>query len=280
MIVTAPAKINLTLRILGKRPDGYHALESVMQTLALADTLHIEDGETLTFTCSEPSLAGEDNLVLRAARLLQARGGTRGARLHLEKRIPAQAGLGGGSSDAAAALAALDTFWDLRLPPGELAALAAQLGSDVPFFLNGPAAVVRGRGEQVRPFTHNANCSVVLVKPACGLSTPRVYAGLQAPPMPDEAPNRQPETRAMIAALSSRDCARVAAALVNDLEPSAFRLLPELGDLRARLLALGCLGVLLCGSGSCLCGICPDPATAERAAQAFNEYWTWAGSFS
>ncbi|HEY3378949.1 MAG TPA: 4-(cytidine 5'-diphospho)-2-C-methyl-D-erythritol kinase [Armatimonadota bacterium] len=282
MIVTAPAKINLTLRILGKRPDGYHALESVMQLLSLADTLKITDAETLTFTCSDPSLANDDNLVLRAARLLQERNQIpRGAHIHLEKRIPAQAGLGGGSSDAATTLAALNEFWELRLPTDELDAYAAQLGSDVPFFLHGPSALVRGRGEEVTPVIHQTAAHVVVIKPSAGLSTPQVYANLHAPTLaPDTLPRQErPETHAMLHALASGNLDAVARALVNDLEGPALVLLPELFRLRERMLQLGCHAVLLCGSGSALFGLCHDADTARHAAVDLRNdvLWTWSG---
>ncbi|HOS44067.1 MAG TPA: 4-(cytidine 5'-diphospho)-2-C-methyl-D-erythritol kinase, partial [Armatimonadota bacterium] len=142
MQVPAPAKINLTLRVRGRRPDGFHEVESVMQMCTLADTLTVADADGLVFTCSDPALRTEDNLAVRAARLLMAQCPTppRGAKIHLEKAIPMQAGLGGGSSDAAAALAALNEVWDIRLTLDRLATLAAQLGSDVPFFLDGPCS--------------------------------------------------------------------------------------------------------------------------------------------
>ncbi len=281
MEILAPAKINLTLRVLGKRSDGYHQLESVMQQLTLADVLQIKDDDELRFTCSNPALAGADNLVLRAAHLLCRHNAVRrGAHLHLEKHIPVQAGLGGGSSDAAIALAALNEFWGLRLTIDELKALASDLGSDVPFFLNGPSAVVRGRGEEVTPFVHHSSCHLVLAKPSAGLSTPQVYTHLHAPPLPQaDGSTLQPETRTMLHALERGDCAALVPALVNDLQEPAFALLPELARLRERMLAQGCLGVLLCGSGSALFGICPDEATARHAAiDLTNDCpWTWAG---
>ncbi len=282
MQISAPAKINLTLRVLGKRPDGYHELESVMQMLALADTLTIDDADELRFTCSDPALEGPENLVLRAAQLLKGCcAGTRGARIHLDKAIPVQAGLGGGSSDAAAALAALNEFWDIRLPLDELALLAARLGSDVPFFLDGPTAIVRGRGEQVTPVPRHGEVYCVLAKPSAGLSTPQVYAHLQAPPLPAHLPERTAETAAMLAALQTGDPRALAGALVNDLAAPAFGLLPDLSRVKARMLQQGCLGVILCGSGSALAGICPDEATARHAAiDLTNDCpWTWAGKW-
>ena len=280
MEVLAPAKINLTLCVLGKRLDGYHELESVMQKLTLADTLYIEEASGLEFACSEPSLTDNDNLVLRAARLLRVHFGCqRGAKIYLKKRIPVQAGLGGGSSDGAAALQALNALWELHLTPSKLAVLAEELGSDVPFFLNGATAVVRGRGEQVKSVVHHLQAHVVLVKPEAGLSTTDVYAKLYAAPLPSPVPAQQTaETDIMLSALASGKPAAVADALLNDLEESAMPLLPELIPLRSRLLRQGCLGVLLCGSGSALFGICPDAAIARKAADALAADGTWTTS--
>ena len=277
MEILAPAKINLTLCVLGKRPDGYHELESVMQMLTLADVLEVEEAPGLTLTCTDPALEGNDNLVLRAARLLRVHYGcSRGAHIHLTKRIPVQAGLGGGSSDGAAALKALNLLWDLKIPPSRLCTLAKELGSDVPFFLNSPSAVVQGRGERVRPILHHAPIPVVLVKPRAGLSTPQVYSSLiTAPCTPAEASPDTMETQCMLRALRQGDAAAIADCLINDLEEAAMPLLPELVTLRRRLLGQGCLGALLCGSGSAMFGLCPDDATAERAAQALATDYPW-----
>ena len=281
--VSAPAKVNLSLRILGKRADGYHALESVMQLLALVDTLSIDDANTFRFTCSNATLETADNLVVRAARLLLARcDPPRGAHIHLEKRIPVQAGLGGGSSDAATTLAALNEFWGLRLPLDELTALAATLGSDVPFFLNGPCALVRGRGEEVTPVLHQTPGYVVLAKPAAGLSTARVYAGVRAETIAAQIPaHHLPETTALLRALSAGRLEDIAGAMCNDLEGPALVLLPELFLLRERMLEEGCLAVLLCGSGSALCGLCATAAAAQHTALMLsNDFpWTWAGEW-
>jgi 4-diphosphocytidyl-2-C-methyl-D-erythritol kinase len=276
MHVPAPAKVNLTLCILGKRPDGYHALESVMQMLDLEDTLVITEADAFTFTCSEPGLAGHHNLVVKAARLLQEYSPLpRGAHVHLEKRIPTQAGLGGGSSDAAAALEALNEFWGIRLPMEELTRLAVKLGSDVPFFLSGPCSTVRGRGEDVTPVLHQAECHVVLVKPGAGLATADVYGQVRA------SATACAHTDTMLAALEDGSPAAIAAALSNDLEEPAFHLLPALRHGKARLLEQGCLGAVLCGSGSALCGICPDANTAAHAAlDLTNDFpWTTAARF-
>ena len=152
MVIHCYAKINLTLEILGKRADGYHEVRTVMQTVGLADRLEVSAAADLSFTCSDPALATPDNLVYRAARLLQADYGARaGAALRLEKRIPVAAGMGGGSSDAAATIVALNRLWNLQLSPTEQRRLAAALGSDVPFFLTGGTALATGRGERITP---------------------------------------------------------------------------------------------------------------------------------
>ncbi|MFN8534697.1 MAG: 4-(cytidine 5'-diphospho)-2-C-methyl-D-erythritol kinase [Dehalococcoidia bacterium] len=150
--LSAPAKLNLTLEVLGRRSDGYHELRSVLQTISLADRLTIEPAEDLFFVCDDPQLAGPDNLVMRAAtRLREAAEVDTGARIRLEKHIPAAGGLGGGSSDAAAALHGLSRLWGLDWGPEQLAPLAAALGSDVPFFLWGGTALAEGRGERITP---------------------------------------------------------------------------------------------------------------------------------
>ncbi|MHB9108840.1 MAG: 4-(cytidine 5'-diphospho)-2-C-methyl-D-erythritol kinase [Armatimonadota bacterium] len=280
MQVWAPAKINLILRVLGKRADGFHELESIFQMLTLADRLTLDSADELTFTCSDPALENEENLVVRAARMLQPYCPIqRGARIHLEKRIPTQAGLGGGSSDGAAALLALNELWEIRRPLDELAPLAAALGSDVPFFLYTPCAIVRGRGEDVTPLPHNTPCHVVLAKPSAGLSTAMMYAELRARPyIPPPAPRFLPETQSMARALAKGDAAAVAGALANDLEGPALVQLPELYHIRERMLQLGALGVLLCGSGSAVFGICPDAATAEHAALDLTNDCPWTTS--
>jgi 4-diphosphocytidyl-2-C-methyl-D-erythritol kinase len=179
LVVRAPAKINLTLDVLGRRPDGYHALRSVMQTLELHDTLELRPAPAIRFACDVPALAGEDNLVPRAARLLRtATGYAGGVDVTLHKRIPVNAGLGGGSSDAAATLLALNRLWGLALTPERLAELGAALGSDVPFFFYAPLALVSGRGEVVEALPPAPPAFVVLLQPPCGLSTAQVFAAL------------------------------------------------------------------------------------------------------
>ncbi len=149
--IDARAKLNLTLEILAKRGDGYHEVASIMQTLELADTLAIQRSDSLELTCSVPALDNPQNIAFRAAELLLDQTGVnQGAHIHIEKRIPVAAGLGGGSADAAAVLVGLNKLWDLRLSPDSLRRLGARLGSDVPFLIEGGTAAVLGRGDLVR----------------------------------------------------------------------------------------------------------------------------------
>lgn len=180
--VMAPAKINLHLEVLGLRSDGYHELAMLMQSIDLADRLHVHnrsDG-AITLRCDRGDLSvGPDNLIVQAAERLRAHGGQghRGVEILLEKRIPIGAGLAGGSSDAAATLVALDALWDLQTPPAELAALAAELGSDVPFCLEGGSQLCFGRGERLEACSQApAPLGVLLVKhPGASVSTPWAY---------------------------------------------------------------------------------------------------------
>lgn len=180
--VEAHAKVNLTLEILGKRHDGYHNLVSVMQTLELHDTITVLPSPTLSITCSEPSLSNEDNLAFKAAAALRAvTGATRGAQIGVEKAIPVAAGLGGGSSDAAAVLRGLNELWNVGLTAGELASLAFTLGADVPFFLRGGTALVQGRGDDVTPLPPAQLDWIVVLSPESFADdkTRRLFAQVQ-----------------------------------------------------------------------------------------------------
>jgi 4-diphosphocytidyl-2-C-methyl-D-erythritol kinase len=148
----APAKINLVLEVLGKRDDGYHEIRSLVQTISLCDVISLELADVISLECSEPSLQTSDNLVVQAAELLrEVTGCQKGVKIKLEKRIPWDAGLGGGSSDGAATLLALNRLWELKVSTLDLVELAARLGSDMPLFIHGGAALMEGRGEKVTP---------------------------------------------------------------------------------------------------------------------------------
>lgn len=166
LTLKAPAKVNLTLEVLGRRDDGYHDIVSIMQTVDLFDAVTLEPDDRLTVECDDATIEPSDNLALRAAKLLDtSTGGGRGANIKLEKHIPVSAGLGGGSSDAAAVLLGLNRVWALDLTGEQLTSLASQIGSDVPFFLHGGTAMVQGRGERVRPMSAVKLDRMVILSP-------------------------------------------------------------------------------------------------------------------
>jgi 4-diphosphocytidyl-2-C-methyl-D-erythritol kinase len=260
----APAKLNLYLRVLGRRPDGYHELETLFERIDLADELTFEPAATLSLTCSEPSLScGEDNLVLQAARLLQRKTNTvAGARIHLEKRIPVSAGLGGGSSDAAAAMLGLNRLWESELSQSRLVELAGRLGSDVPFFLSPePFATGRGRGERCEGVGSSVRLAHVLVVPPERLSTKEIYAGAHF-----DLTARKPSITIIAHALRNGSLGELAEGLWNDLEPEAIRRCPVIATIQAHLREYGCLGVLVSGSGSAVFGVCADGTQAHEVA--------------
>lgn len=261
VFVAAPAKLNLFLEVLGKRPDGYHELATLLVAIDLADDLAFApaDGVDIALTCDDPGLTtGPDNLILRAARRLREEtGSTAGAAIRLTKRIPWAAGLGGGSSDAAAALVGLNELWKLGLSVAELARIGAGLGSDVPFFLGGPAAWCTGRGEVIAPVEPGPSLDFVLVKPAEGLSTADVYRRLKVPAEPRDG-------AAAKRALAAGDIDGLGAALFNRLQEPAFELSPAAADWHRRLTECGTAGALLTGSGSALFALCRNPQEARR----------------
>ena len=249
--LTAAGKVNLALEVLGKRADGYHELATVMQTIDLADRLVLEDADDLTLTTTSPEVPADGgNLALRAAAALrEAAKVDRGVRVRLDKRIPVAAGLGGGSSDAAAVLLGLNRLWALRWPLARLAEVAVTLGMDVPFFLRGGVAMGTGRGEVLAPLS-GGPMALVLVNPGEALSTAAVY-GRVTPAMYSDGKR----ARTMAEALGTRRPSRVAASLYNGLEAAASGVRPDLVRMRAALLAAGALGAAMSGSGPTVFGI-------------------------
>ncbi len=255
------AKINLTLDVGSRRPDGYHEICSVMQTVSLADSLaftRLEAG--IAVVCPAPGVPeGSGNLAYRALELLLPRL-PGGVRLEIEKKIPVAAGLGGGSSDAASALKGVNLLYRLGLREEELILYAARLGSDVPFFVLGGTVLARGRGEVVTRLPPFPSCWLVLVKPGCQVSTREVYARFR----PER---RDPRTPRFLAALSRGDRAGMLAALGNDLEEVTAAQHPEVESRRARLEELGAERALMTGSGPTVFGIFPGEKEARFAAR-------------
>lgn len=276
LVIQAPAKLNLFFEVLAKRSDGYHEIETLMCPIDLYDTLHFqEDAEgQLELRCrrgfgtSGPSGRGLDdvpegpeNLAVRAVELVRRRTGVRrGAKLRLVKRIPAAAGLGGGSSDAAAALVAANEGWQLGRSREELAEWAAELGSDVPFFLIGGPAVCRGRGERVTPVAGLAAMSFVVVRPPVGLSTPAVYGVCR----PAEEPQN---VLTLVDALQRGDWKQAGQKLLNRLQPAAETLSPWIERLEREFSHLDFLGHGMSGSGTSYFGLCRHVRHARRNAR-------------
>jgi 4-diphosphocytidyl-2-C-methyl-D-erythritol kinase len=276
VVIQAPAKLNLFLEVLAKRADGYHDIETLMCPIDLYDTLYFreEPNGRLELECRcgamavgpgrgwlEDVPAGPDNLAWRAVELLRRRAGVhRGANLRLVKRIPTAAGLGGGSSDAAAALVAANLAWNLGLSQAELAASAAELGSDVAFFLHGGPAICRGRGEQVEPVVGLGRLSFVVLRPPEGLATATVYRLCRAAGQP-------PAVAPLVDAFRRGDGAEAGRLLFNRLQPAAEQLSPWIRRLRHALAAEGLWGHGMSGSGSACFGLCRHAAEARRLAR-------------
>jgi 4-diphosphocytidyl-2-C-methyl-D-erythritol kinase len=251
LVLNAAAKVNLILEVLGKRSDGYHELVTVLQAVDLSDRITLEDADVLELRTDAPGVPTDaSNLALRAATALrQAAGVARGARIMLDKRIPLAAGLGGGSSDAAAVLLGLNRLWRLRWPLARLDAVAAGLGMDVPFFLRGGTAMATGRGEQVAPL-HGRSLGLVLVNPRFAVSTADMYARV-TPAMYTDGRH----AKALAGGLRGRSAARVAASLYNGLQEVVGAAYPPIGRMRAALLAAGALGAVMSGSGPTVFGV-------------------------
>jgi 4-diphosphocytidyl-2-C-methyl-D-erythritol kinase len=278
----APAKVNLYLHVTGRRDDGYHLLDSLVAFVDIGDRLRAEPATSLSLTVDGPeaadlAAAGDDNLVLRAARLLADRAGiTAGAALYLDKHLPVAAGIGGGSSDAAAALLALKRLWRISLADEELYTLGASLGADIPACLYGRAVWVGGIGERLDPAGPLPEAGILFVHPRRALPTAAVFAARRGPfghvgrfaPMPRKA-----------SAL-----ARALMACRNDLTEAAIGLVPEIAAVLARLGRVpGCLLARMSGSGATCFALFANRAGAEEAravvAAAEPRWWCAAGGF-
>ena len=252
LVLQTSAKVNLALEVLGKRSDGYHEIATVMCAVDLFDRLTLEVAPGLSLEADDPALPiDERNLIVRAAMLLrEAAGVAKGARLRLQKRIPVAAGLGGGSSDAAAALMGLNRLWGLRWPRERLEALAVRLGMDVPFFLGRGPALATGRGEHLKRLPAAGAYALVLVNPRIPISAREAYERVPAGWRADDG-----GTRRVVDALGTRNPARVAAALTNHLETFVAPHVQAIGRMKAALLAAGALGAMMSGSGSTVFGL-------------------------
>jgi 4-diphosphocytidyl-2-C-methyl-D-erythritol kinase len=258
------AKINLVLEVLRRLPDGYHQIASVMQTIDLGDTIRLSPDSQITLVCSDSSLAGESNLVWRVALALREASGTAaGARIELEKRIPLAAGLGGGSSDAAATLLGLNELWGLGWEREKLARLGAELGLDIPFFVYGGTALVEGKGERVTPLQSPPVCSIVLVRPALFLpaKTASLYRRLDPADFSDGS--RTADLVRFIAEGGRLSRAR----LFNVFERVVFEDYAVVRECRDKILQAGANEVHLSGSGPTLFSLMEDEGEAALVAE-------------
>lgn len=268
MQLFAPAKINFTLDVLGKRLDGYHELETVMQTISLGDTVSLFEATEIELSCEHPEVPkGPGNLAYQAAILMSKQCGIqRGVRIHIQKRIPIAAGLAGGSADAAAVLRGLNRFWDLGYGDALLQDLASQLGSDVAFCLRGGTALGKGRGEQLTLLPSPPSCGVILVKQPFAVSTKEVYQRYNLQIL------QKPMTSAMVSALETGDRRRIMAALGNMLEQVTLSLYPEIADIKEELSRAGAQAVLMSGSGPTVFGLTDTLTAAYQVASRMSEH--------
>ena len=269
------AKVNLLLRVLGRRPDGYHEIQTVFQAISLHDLITFEPSATgrVELVCDDPGVpSDESNLVHRAAAALRERYGVRpGARLTLEKRIPAQAGLGGGSSDAAAALLGLAHLWGVATTKGELTGLGARLGADVPFFLEGGTALGTGTGTEIRPLRDATPMHLVVVTPGAKVSTAEAYRALKATTLTKEGS----AVTLSVSRAESLFAGSPLGVLRNDFEAVVERLHPEIARAREALEAAGARRAMLSGSGSSVFGVFDSEGDAGRAAGVLGAGGVW-----
>lgn len=271
----APAKVNLHLHVTGRRPDGYHLLDSLAVFPAVGDRLTAEPAETLTLSLTGPFGAGlaaePDNLVLRAARALaEAAGITTGAHLTLEKNLPIASGIGGGSADAAATLRLLARLWHVEAP---LHPIAARLGADVPVCIASTPSRMQGIGEILLPAPDLPACGMVLINPGIAVATPAVFRGRTGPFTPEaDLPTGWDTAEAL---------AKTLAATSNDLEPPAIALCPVIGEVLAALRAHpACLLARMSGSGATCFALFATPEIATQAATRLARpgWWSWGGA--
>ena len=271
MQVEARAKINWTLEILGQRPDGYHLLDMLMQPITLSDTITLLPAETISLDIESGIHlpAGDENIAMKAAvRLKEATGYPYGARILLEKRIPAQAGLGGGSADAAAVLTGLNVLWGTGLPSAELERIGLTLGADVPFCVRGGLCRVGGIGEGLTSLPASPSWPLIVLQPCDGLSTGDVFRAWH------QAGRQEPvRTAETLAALISGDPAQLPRHPGNDLEAVSFKMRPVLAEACEALSRSGAVCAQMSGSGSAVFGVYPDEARRSAALPVIRTRW-------
>lgn len=262
IIVKAPAKINLTLDVTGKRNDGYHEVEMIMTTIDLSDRIGLIslEEDKINIDVNQGFIpSNENNLAYQAAKVIKDHTGTeKGVSVFIDKQIPVSAGLAGGSTDAAAVLRGLNQLWELGLTMEELAELGLKIGSDVPFCVHGGTAVARGRGEKLEFLPAPPSCWVVLVKPPMSVSTKDIYSRLDLKNM------KHPDTAGMINAINQGAFPDVCQKLENVMEEVTFNMHPQVAKIKQRMRQFGADGSVMSGSGPTVFGLTQSEARADR----------------
>ncbi len=276
LTLRVPAKINWFLKVTGKRDDGYHNIISLMQCISLYDDLILEHADTLQVV-SDLDIPLDDNLVYKAASLLKKHTSYRkGAKIILQKGIPIGAGLGGGSSNAAYTLSGLNMLWGLELNNEELRSIGTEIGSDVPFFLNGPSAIVEGKGEKLSPIKLDSSTVLLLVKPPISVSTAWAYASFDK--LNDSRLTKKTiDIKLLCQAFKKQDFASLSTMLSNDLEKVIIERYPVVGEIKNRLLERGVVISAMSGSGPTVFGVFDNKDMAEKAIEAMwlSAYGGW-----
>ena len=267
------AKINLCLRVLGKRADGFHELFTVFQTVSLHDSISFEASNRLTLSCNRKFIpTGGKNLIIRAAKLLQKLSGVkRGAKMHLVKRIPSPGGLGGGSSNAAAALIGLSRLWELKVPAEDLYKMAAELGSDVPFFLYGGTAIGSGRGSEIEQLEDIQREKLLIVTPNIQVSTPKAFAALGA----QSLTTAEAERILIVCRFEAEKLDLRQGTLRNDIEAAVFAAYPEVERVKRTLLELGASNAMMSGSGAGVFAVFDKEETRQASLKALDKEVNW-----
>lgn len=267
------AKVNLLLRILGKRDDGFHELFTVFQTVSLHDTLHFEEAGDLELTCDDSRVPTDDrNLIIQAATALRQRLGVgHGARIHLEKRIPSPGGLGGGSSNAVVALIGLKRLWSVPVSDTDLLSIAEELGSDVPFFLYGGTAIGTGRGEKIEQVADARGENLLIVTPEVAVSTRSAFAALESANLT----NADTESILTVCRNEAKSLDLLHSALTNDFSQTVLASHPEIKRVRETLLSLGAVNAELSGSGASVFAVFDKQETRQAAHNALEENRDW-----
>lgn len=266
------AKINWRLRVIGKRPDGYHELCTVFQTVSLHDVIRFEKSDETVLKCSDPAMPTDGrNLIMKAAAALRAEGGAAlGASMVLEKNIPASGGLGGGSSNAAIALIGLSKLWNLSPAAGDLARIARGIGADVPFFLTGGTALGTGRGDAIEPLDEISEPLMMIVTPRLGMDTASAFSALNA----QNLTTSTSESNLVVCRREARNLRTEQGDLVNDLEEAVVKSHPEIAEIKGFLKDCGARVAQMSGSGSSVFAVFDKEETRQATLEASRKlHW-------